>query len=180
VGTIANVVGKNTSSGYWIISIPGNTNSTCWLWGKYATVSGNTNGLAEVAAPVQNTATATKPPTATLTAIIASLTPTNTAVPVVAAPAAPSNLNFAKTCINQGGGIYTYSGTFTWNDNSNNETGFNAYLSGPAFSNYSLPSNTTNLYINPDFPEANAVIFRVEAFNNNGASPSVQITITCP
>ncbi len=64
IGQIAEVVGKNSASNYWIIKIPGNASGTCWLWGQYATVSGDTSALAE----------ATVPPT-----------------PIVLPPAAPSN-----------------------------------------------------------------------------------------
>jgi hypothetical protein len=45
VGETAQVVGRNASSDYWIIKLPSNPAITCWLWGKYATVVGNTTGL---------------------------------------------------------------------------------------------------------------------------------------
>ncbi|MBL8103473.1 MAG: hypothetical protein JNM02_13140, partial [Anaerolineales bacterium] len=81
VGQKAVVVGKNTSTGYWIINNPGQS-GTCWLWGQYATVSGNTAGLTEYAIPP----TPTPSPTST---------PTSTPTP----PTAVSNLLAAKACV---------------------------------------------------------------------------------
>jgi hypothetical protein len=45
VGQTAEVVGRSTSSDNWIIKLPSNPAITCWLWGQYATVVGNTSGL---------------------------------------------------------------------------------------------------------------------------------------
>jgi hypothetical protein len=44
VGQSAEVVGKGAGD-YWIIKVPSNPSVTCWLWGQYATVAGNTSGL---------------------------------------------------------------------------------------------------------------------------------------
>ena len=45
VGQTAEVVGRSASSDNWIIKLPSNPAVICWLWGQYATVSGNTSGL---------------------------------------------------------------------------------------------------------------------------------------
>ena len=45
VGETAEVVGRYSTDDYWIIRTPGSPSSTCWLWGQYATVSGNTSAL---------------------------------------------------------------------------------------------------------------------------------------
>lgn len=50
VGQTAQVVGKSTALNYWIIQNP-NRSGTCWLWGRYATVTGNVAALPETAAP---------------------------------------------------------------------------------------------------------------------------------
>jgi hypothetical protein len=42
---VAEVMGRHASRDYWIIRLPGTTNQTCWLWGQYATVSGNADAL---------------------------------------------------------------------------------------------------------------------------------------
>ena len=50
VGETAQVVGKHTATGYWIIVNP-DGDGDCWLWGNYASVNGNTDHLMEYAAP---------------------------------------------------------------------------------------------------------------------------------
>ncbi|MBT3336328.1 MAG: hypothetical protein HN855_04605 [Anaerolineae bacterium] len=50
VGKKAEVVGKRTSHEYWIIKNP-DKNGECWLWGYYATVTGDTSGLPEYSIP---------------------------------------------------------------------------------------------------------------------------------
>ena len=44
-GTPAEVVGRNASGDTWIIKLPSNPSVTCWLWGYWASVEGNTAGL---------------------------------------------------------------------------------------------------------------------------------------
>jgi len=44
VGQIAEVVGRSAASDNWIVKLPGKT-STCWLWGYYATIEGDTSSL---------------------------------------------------------------------------------------------------------------------------------------
>jgi uncharacterized protein YgiM (DUF1202 family) len=63
VGEKAEVVGKYTpvSPTYWIIK---KGSVTCWLWGQYATVEGDTSSLPEMVPPPSPT----PPPTATATA----------------------------------------------------------------------------------------------------------------
>jgi hypothetical protein len=80
VGQSAEVVGKNTATNYWIIRTPGGS-GTCWLWGQYATVSGNTANLPEYPVPPTPTPKATDTPTATSTP---SNTPTATNTPAFA------------------------------------------------------------------------------------------------
>jgi len=77
VGEEAIVVGKFTSTNYWIINNP-DAPGTCWLWGEYATVTGNTAGLPEYAQPPTPTPTFTPTPSNTPTP---SYTPTPTNTP---------------------------------------------------------------------------------------------------
>lgn len=58
VGQVADVVGRNAAGTYWIIRNPVRTSQTCWLWGEYATLSGNTDAL-PVLTPPTPPATAT-------------------------------------------------------------------------------------------------------------------------
>ena len=50
VGQKAEVLGKSTSTGYWIIDNPLRA-GTCWLWGEHASVTGDTSNLQEYSAP---------------------------------------------------------------------------------------------------------------------------------
>lgn len=45
VGEIAEVVGRNPTGNYWYIRNPDRTGEFCWLWGEYATLTGNTGAL---------------------------------------------------------------------------------------------------------------------------------------
>ncbi len=72
IGEKAEVVGKYQGGAYWVIKNPDGSGS-CWLWGNYATVSGNTAGLPEM----------TPPPTPTFTA---------SPIPTTAVPGAQANL----------------------------------------------------------------------------------------
>lgn len=41
VGQMAEVVGRNPTGNYWYIRNPSRSEGYCWLWGEYATVTGN-------------------------------------------------------------------------------------------------------------------------------------------
>jgi hypothetical protein len=41
VGEVAEVVGRDLNGNYWYIRNPNNSNGYCWLWGEYATLTGN-------------------------------------------------------------------------------------------------------------------------------------------
>lgn len=45
VGQFAEVVGRNNVGNYWYIRNPSRSTDYCWLWGEYATVSGNVAAL---------------------------------------------------------------------------------------------------------------------------------------
>jgi len=45
VGETAEVVGRSVYNDNWIIKLPSDPSSTCWLWAQYATVTGDTSGL---------------------------------------------------------------------------------------------------------------------------------------
>lgn len=49
VGAKYMLIGKSTSTGYWIILLP--DGRECWLWGQYAIVEGNVSTLPEYAIP---------------------------------------------------------------------------------------------------------------------------------
>ncbi len=134
VGQVAKVVAKNTYSGYWIIEIPGQNGKTCWLWGQYATVTGDTASLNNVVTP---TSAATKTPTATSTATITS-TVASGAIAGCTDPTA-SNYNSAAT-VNDGSCTYvgqafvggcTDSNATNYNPNANADDGSCTYATLP-------------------------------------------------
>jgi hypothetical protein len=80
-GMSAEVVGTYMNGSFWIIENP-DAPGTCWLWGEYATVSGDTSGLPEMEAPPEPTGT---------TVPAANLVPGN----LLLSPATPTcNVNF--------------------------------------------------------------------------------------
>ena len=165
VGGSTEVTGKNTSSGYWIVKNPNNPSKTCWLWGQYASVAGNTASLAEVSVP-----------------------PTPT--PVI--PAAPSNLSQSSICYAFITGVSSHKSdiTLSWQDNSSNEDGFKIYLkanyiTGSVFIPIgTVGTNQTSYSFNAiHYASANDVKFKVEAFNSAGATMSAEISLDpsgCP
>jgi hypothetical protein len=140
VGQVAKVVAKNSYSGYWIIEIPGQNGQTCWLWGQYATITGDTASLKDVVTP---TSVATLKPTATKTPSASATATSTTAAgaPAVAGctdPAA-SNYNSAAT-VNDSSCIYTAQATIlgctdpaatNYNAKANSDDGSCAYQSPP-------------------------------------------------
>jgi hypothetical protein len=55
VGEVAEVLGRNTAGNYWYIRNPDASGGFCWLWGEYATVTGNTSTLPVYAPPASPT-----------------------------------------------------------------------------------------------------------------------------
>lgn len=45
LGEVAEVAGRDPVGNYWYIHNPDQSNGFCWLWGEYATVTGNTSVL---------------------------------------------------------------------------------------------------------------------------------------
>ncbi len=172
VGQVAEVVGKNTITNYWIIKIPG-SNSTCWLWGKYATVSGNTAALVEVATLTPLPPTATKiPPTAT------AVPPSVTTQPQVTAPNPPTITTSSVICDPQGGGNTKYTINVNWADNSNNETIFNIYPI-PTNSLYATQANVTSINFVQILPTGTTLTVKVTAGNGAGESVASTTTFVC-
>ncbi|MBK7454267.1 MAG: hypothetical protein IPJ46_11300 [Anaerolineales bacterium] len=179
VGQSAEVVGKNTSTNYWIIKIP-NGNGTCWLWGQYATVTGDTSALPTVAIPPTPTPTITPTPKVTVTP-----TPTT-----AFAPAAPSGLSETNTCTPTGLPLpkYDLAIAVTWQDNSSNEKGFKIYFdagfggSAPVLVG-SVGANTTNVTFTWGVNKEFSPKVYVEAFNDTGTSSQAQVNVStagCP
>lgn len=170
IGQTAEVVGKNSGvPNYWVIKRV-NGSGTCWLWGQYATVTGNTSNLAEYPVPP----TPTPSPTLTFTPTV-TLTPTSPP----SAPTAVNNVAVTKICAPLLPPLYQFGGTLTWEDKSNNEDGFNIYFNGGFFA--AIPANSTS-YPLPLLPFAagSPQKWGVEAFNGVGKAAVKDVTFTCP
>lgn len=57
VGQTAEVVGRNFVNDTWIIKLPSNPAITCWVWGQYASVTGNWESLPIIKTPPTPTPT---------------------------------------------------------------------------------------------------------------------------
>jgi len=162
VGEQAVIVGKYSAGNYWIVNNP-DAAGTCWLWGQYATVTGNTAGLPEY----------TPPPTPTPTN-----TPTPTFTPTIPPPAAPATFTANKVCTPVGP-AFNYQFILQWDDSANNEDGYRIYFNGGLLT--SLPANTVTYphvvgVLGPGVP----IMYDVEAYNATGPSAKKSITVTCP
>jgi hypothetical protein len=157
VGEQAMVVGKFSGGNYWIINNP-DSSGTCWLWGEYATVSGNIAGLPEYAAPP---------------------TPTPTFTPTPTPPNAPANITVSKACTPLVLPQFLLVSIVSWEDKSNNETGFRVYRDGVLLTTVGSNVTTWNTSFNVNMGVP--VIYSVEAVNSTGASPLITATaVTCP
>jgi hypothetical protein len=166
-GVSAEVVGKYTPAGYWIIKYPGGGGATCWLWGQYATVVGDTAGLPEGVPPPL-------PPTPT---------------PAPSAPNPPKGLSLACSSENNSKKIgnfwiisYKWTVKFSWKDNSDNEDGFSVYKDGSLLTNLGPGSNhytdtfNVGLIIN-----GTSWTYGVASYNSYGSSVIKDIELsTCP
>jgi hypothetical protein len=152
IGEQAVVVGKYTAGNYWIINNP-NGSGTCWLWGQYATVTGNTVGLPEYAPP-----------------------PTPTPVP----PAPPSNFDVIKNCIPIPGPPlkFNYIMILKWEDQADNETGYKVYVNDTL--SKTLDADVIQSGFAAILPPGVPFKFGVEAFNSTGPSERKSKTVSCP
>lgn len=82
-------------------------------------------------------------------------------------PQMPSNIQFSNLTQN--------SVTLAWNDNSNNESGFNLYQNSDLIQ--TLNPNTTSIQIDNLEPNTK-YLFGLSAFNNDGESAKITIEIT--
>lgn len=175
VGQVAKVVAKNSYSGYWIIDVPGQAGQTCWLWGQYAVINGDTSTLKEVVTPTSPAPTKTNTPTPTNTV---QPTATNTTAAAVA-PNAPQITTSNVTCSDAGGGNRNYAVAVSWVDNSNNETGF-WVLASPSGSYYGTSANATSTTFTEVLPAGTTLLINLTAQNGSGSSAASSAAFICP
>ena len=154
-GQIAEVIGKDTFDNYWIIKLPDGSGKTCWLWGQYATVSGDASKIAEVATPTPKGGSA------------ASTGPLN----------APT-LTGSVTRVDAGGGDYEYRIGLDWKDNSTNETKFNIYTS--TSDKFTAAANKTFFDFDVTLPSGTDLFVTIKAANDSGESGPSQAGFKCP
>ena len=152
VGQTAEVVGKNILNNYWIIKIPDGSGKTCWLWGRYATVSGDSAMLAEVVTP----------------------TPSGGAKPLD-----PIITSSSINCYSAGNGDQDYEVRVNWTDNSNNETKFNIYTS-PNNKYYSKKADAVTVDFVERLPAGKTLTVVVVAANSAGESGPSVTSFVCP
>ncbi len=119
---------------------------------------------------------ATGTPTKTVTPGGSSATSTNTSTPtatLLAPPTAASNLSISNKACDPAGNS---GGTLNWQDNSNNENGFNIYANNVFHG--SVGANITT-YLVPSDSFGATLTLSVEAFNNAGSSSKVDLSV-CP
>lgn len=68
VGEVAEVIGRNPTGNYWFIRNPDRANAFCWIWGEYATLTGNTGVLPVYTPPPTPTPLPTSTPSANFAA----------------------------------------------------------------------------------------------------------------
>ncbi|MEW6400387.1 MAG: hypothetical protein AB1649_01235 [Chloroflexota bacterium] len=73
VGETAEVVARDATGNYWYVRNPDSAGNYCWLWGKYATISGNVSVLPIYTPPPTPTATFTPTPSPNFNSSYSSL-----------------------------------------------------------------------------------------------------------
>lgn len=164
IGETAEVVGKNSATGYWIINNK-DAAGTCWLWGNYASVLGNTASLQEYSIPPA-------PPTP---------------LPALSKPDAPKNLKANVTCVLSAGPFspYDVEVKLTWTDVANNEDGYRILKNGSLL--VTLAADSTSYTDNTSL--ASVIVFpnptpshtyEVQAYNSDGKSTKIDVKVDCP
>jgi hypothetical protein len=150
VGEQAVVVGKYTAGNYWIINNP-DAAGTCWLWGEYATVTGDTSGLPEYAPP-----------------------PT----PTPYLPAPPADFQVIKQCIPVPAPQFNMIVIMKWEDQADNEDGYKVYLNNSLLATLGADANQSGHAL--IVPMGAQFTYGVEAYNSTGSSTRKSKTIHCP
>lgn len=195
-GSTMQVVGKYTPKTYWIINMP--TGGTCWLWGQYASISGNPAPLPEIAAPpppvvVQssdnnsnssnnsdNSGDSNSDSSNDNSSVV--IVPVVPIGPFLLLPAAPTNLDISRTCVTltKPGDLFPsfqQTTTFTWTDASSNETGFNVFKDGVLLATVSANAQQYIDKFTVLLPQSSTASYGVQAVGQNGNSSTKSISV---
>lgn len=182
-GTAAEVVGRNSGADYWIIAVPGSNSETCWLWGRYAEVTGDASAVAEVnlpPAPNNNDPAANVPnPTASFTDTPVPFIAVTQPVLVITKPSAPELAYAGVICEDQGGGLILYKLNMGWDDKSFNEAGFEVILTRPAGPPSKYTTSATHIDMETLETAGTLVTLSLTAYNSAGHSTPVVETLKC-
>jgi hypothetical protein len=186
-GQAAQVVGKYTPSNYWIIKTP--AGGICWLWGQYASITGDTSSLPEFPVPPLPTSRFTSTPQFTTTSTgtpAPTDTPTPTSTATEAPPQGPANLTQSRTCNGGFRGvtpIWIEDVSLSWQDIATNETGYRVSKNNSPLPDIPADSTTFQISLRYDQGTGGALFdnFGVVAFNNTGSSTMASIDVPrCP
>ena len=127
VGQTAEVVGRSATNDFWIIKLPPQ-GINCWLWGQYATVTGNSSGLSVINPPPSPT------PAGSFKVLYSSVQTCSTSYGI-------------KFQITNNGSVTWESNKVKVTDNTTSETGTVSYDTFPNYSSSdcSLISSDANL-----------------------------------
>ena len=152
-GTQMEVVGKDASGKYWIVIDP-KSNKGCWVESQYTSTQGETSAL-----PVRIPA------------------PT-----MVARPNPPEKLKATYHCAKKNSWTFEASIVITWDDKSDNETGFEIYKNGNLWK--TVEANATQIVENFEayHPIYGSTNYTILAFNDVGKSTRVEklVQYHCP
>ena len=156
-GLTAEVIGKHSSSNTWVIKYPG---GQCFLYGAYATVSGNTAALPEYPQP---------------------------ATPTPSKPAAPADFDGTAVCTPIPATLtYDVHIELTWTDLATNEEGYRIFRDGVKVA--TLAADSTSFEDDTTLPVAPAVFppvpgpsvkYEIRAFNGAGTSAVKEVSFNC-
>lgn len=149
VGEQAEVTGKHSATGYWIIKNPDHAGD-CWLWGQYATIQGSTSNLPERVTPP---------------------------VPTPALPLPPKDFLVSYTCVPLVLPQYEMVINLSWIDKATNETGYNIYKDGIWV--HSTKANVNSAAVTIQIDDGVTATFTIEAFNDAGVSAQKTDTAIC-
>jgi hypothetical protein len=154
------------SAGTWRL-----TNDKAQPFGTNLTIVVNVGGNGATGTPAKTVT----PGGPTVTPVTATATSASGVIPIAA-----NNPTTNITCtLDAVSGKYTHTGTLNWEDQSNNESGFNIYVNGNWVGKTS--SNITSYPVPAGPYDAGvAITFGVEAFTDTGKAKIANVSKTCP
>ena len=166
-GMSAEIIGKYSPANYWVIKYPGGGGNSCWLWGQYATITGDASGLPEMVPP--------------------PLPPTPTPAPT--APNPPKGVKYSCSSANNSLKVgnfwiisYHWTVNITWKDNSDNEDGFSVYKNGSLLANVGPNATSYTDEFNVGLIlNGTSWTYGVASYNSYGSSVIKNVSFsTCP